>query len=217
MVLIKIANVKEIVFIDKSNKWFHTRKFFKSGITSTRDINHTRRWFHKWSSTLSDHQMKNASLTTKSEVYQIDDPWNDLGGGVPPIGIKVKDPMCGSQELYKWCHSNTCSGVHKKMQHSRVIIYPNASLCINKKHTFYENWWKRGRDYTKIWKLCESLRQRSRGWTWTWIKRKQHWGLRRIKILDKRSTQVGGASSWTCVWLHLICAYSCACLHCISF
>jgi hypothetical protein len=37
------------------------------------------------------------------------------------------------------------------------------------------------------------------------------------KFLDKRSTQVGGASSWTLIWLHLTCAYSCACLHCISF
>ena len=25
----------------------------------------------------------------------MDDPCNDLGGGVPLIGIKVKDPMCG--------------------------------------------------------------------------------------------------------------------------
>ena len=25
----------------------------------------------------------------------MDDPCYDIGGGVPPIGIKVKDPMCG--------------------------------------------------------------------------------------------------------------------------
>jgi hypothetical protein len=25
----KIENVQEIVFIDKSNKWFHTRRFFQ--------------------------------------------------------------------------------------------------------------------------------------------------------------------------------------------
>ena len=29
VVLMKIANVKEKVFIDKSNKWFHARKFFQ--------------------------------------------------------------------------------------------------------------------------------------------------------------------------------------------
>ena len=37
-----------------------------SSIISTHDINHTRWWFHKWSSTLSDHQMKNVSLNYKS-------------------------------------------------------------------------------------------------------------------------------------------------------
>ena len=29
MVVMIIANVQEMVFIDKSNKWFHTRKFFQ--------------------------------------------------------------------------------------------------------------------------------------------------------------------------------------------
>ena len=48
---------------------------------------------------------------TRAQVYQMDDPWNDLGGGVPPIGIKVKDSMCGISRSYtsgvipiiKWC------------------------------------------------------------------------------------------------------------------
>ena len=39
--------------------------------------------------------MKNASLTTRAQVYQMDDPCYDIGGGVPQIGIKVEDPMCG--------------------------------------------------------------------------------------------------------------------------
>ena len=34
MVLIKIANVQEMVIIDKSNKWFHTRRFFQMVFTS---------------------------------------------------------------------------------------------------------------------------------------------------------------------------------------
>ena len=47
----------------------------------------------------------------RAQVYQMDDPWNDLGGGVPPIGIKIKYPMCGISRspksgIYKWCHSN---------------------------------------------------------------------------------------------------------------
>jgi hypothetical protein len=58
VVLMKIANVQEMVLlINQSYKWYHI---------STHDINHTRWWFHKWSLTLSDHQMKNASLTNKS-------------------------------------------------------------------------------------------------------------------------------------------------------
>jgi hypothetical protein len=57
----------------------------------------------------------------------MNDPCYDIGGGVPPIGIKVKDPM-----LYKWCHSNTYSGVHKKCKIQVSIIYLNATLCIKR-------------------------------------------------------------------------------------
>jgi hypothetical protein len=32
---------------------------------------------------------------TRAQIYQMDDPCYDIGGGVPPIGIKVKDPMSG--------------------------------------------------------------------------------------------------------------------------
>jgi hypothetical protein len=32
---------------------------------------------------------------TRAQVYQVDDPCYDIGRGAPPIGIKVKDPMCG--------------------------------------------------------------------------------------------------------------------------
>jgi hypothetical protein len=35
------------------------------------------------------------SSSTRTQVYQMDDPCYDIGGGVPPIGIKVKYPMCG--------------------------------------------------------------------------------------------------------------------------
>ena len=69
-----------------SFKWYHI---------STRGINHTRRWFHKRSSTLSDHQVKQVPSSTRAQVYQVNDPCYDIGGSVPRIGIKVKDPMCG--------------------------------------------------------------------------------------------------------------------------
>ena len=32
---------------------------------------------------------------TRAQVYQMDDPCYDIGGGVPQIGIKAEDPMCG--------------------------------------------------------------------------------------------------------------------------
>ena len=39
--------------------------------------------------------MKQVPSHTRAQVYQIDDPCYDIGGGAPPIGIKVKDPICG--------------------------------------------------------------------------------------------------------------------------
>ena len=86
VVLMKIANVQEMVLLtNQSYMWYHI---------STHGVIHTRWWFHKWSSTLSDHQVKNASLIL-AQTYQVDDPCYDIGGGAPPIGIKVKDPICG--------------------------------------------------------------------------------------------------------------------------
>jgi hypothetical protein len=54
------------------------------------------------------------------------------------MGIKVKDPVCGISRAIQvvsfqhmwWCPSKI------KIQVS--TIYPNASLCINEKHTFME-------------------------------------------------------------------------------
>ena len=41
--------------------------------------------------------------------------------------------------------------------------------------------------------------------------------LRRIKILGQEKHTSRGSKLMNFDWLHLICAYSCACLHCISF
>ena len=41
--------------------------------------------------------------------------------------------------------------------------------------------------------------------------------LRRIKILGQEKDTSRGSKLMNFDWLHLICAYSCACLHCISF
>ena len=102
-----------------------------------------------------------------------------------------------SQELYKCCHFNICSGVHKKCKIQVSTIYPNATLCIKRCTPFMEIDDKGGEIETKIWQLGF--------WTWTMDKEGATLReLRRIKILrQKRSTQVGGASSWTligCIW-----------------
>ena len=63
--------------------------------------------------------MKNASLT-RAQVYQVDDPCYDIGRGVPPIGIKVKDPMCGISraiQMVSFQHIRWCP---QKMQYSSV-------------------------------------------------------------------------------------------------
>jgi hypothetical protein len=97
VVLIKIANVQEKIIltnptsgsmIEDSSNWYHTPI---RGI-STHDIIYTRRWFHKWSSTLSDHQMEKVPSHTRAQDYQVNDPCYDIGGGAPRNGIKVKDP-----------------------------------------------------------------------------------------------------------------------------
>ena len=51
---------------------------------------------------------------------------------------------------YKWCHSNNQVMSIKNARFKLQTSTPNANLCINEKHTFYENWWQRGRDCTKI-------------------------------------------------------------------
>jgi hypothetical protein len=41
--------------------------------------------------------------------------------------------------------------------------------------------------------------------------------MRRIKILGQKKHTSRGSKLMNIIWLHLICAYSCARLHCISF
>jgi hypothetical protein len=76
---------------------------------------------------------------TRAQAYQVNDPCYDIGRGVPPIGINVK-------RSYVWYLKNYTSGVIPtnvvvsiKNDVQVLTIYPNASLCINGKHTFYEN------------------------------------------------------------------------------
>ena len=83
--------------------------------------------------------MKNASLTTRAQVYQVNDPCYDIGGGVPPIGIKVKDPICGISRTIQVVSFQYLKVSIKNCKIQASTIYLNASLCINEKHTFYRN------------------------------------------------------------------------------
>ena len=82
----------------------------------------------------------------------MDDPCYHIRGGVPQIDLKIKNLMCGisrsptqdtSGTSYKWylqvVSFQQSSDVHKKCKIQMSTIYPNAILCINKKHTFYGN------------------------------------------------------------------------------
>jgi hypothetical protein len=57
-------------------------------------------------------------------VSQVNDTCYDIGGGAPPIGIKVKDPMWNLKSNHKVCHSNICGNVHQKCNIQVSTIYP---------------------------------------------------------------------------------------------
>ena len=73
---------------------------------------------------------------TIAQVYQMNDPCYDIGGGVPPVGIKIKDSMCGisrnpTSGTYKWylqglqvVSFQQTSDVHKKCKIQASTIYP---------------------------------------------------------------------------------------------
>ena len=68
-----LINPTSSSILENSFKWY----------TSTCGINHARRWFHKWSSTLSDHQMKITPSPIRAQVYPMDNLCYHIGGGVP--------------------------------------------------------------------------------------------------------------------------------------
>ena len=179
MVLIETANVQEMVFIDKSNKWFHARKFFQV-------VPHSYMWYQsyktvvpqvilnfKWSST------ETSSLTYKSSSLSSEWPMLWHRGRCPTNWYQ-------GQRSYKWCHSNMYGGVHKKW---RFKCQPSTpTLCIKRGIPFMEIDDKGGEIEINIWQLG----------IWTWTMDKEGATLRNwegSKFLDKRNTQVGGANS----------------------
>ena len=69
----------------------------------------------------------------------MDNPCYDIGGGVLEIGIKVKDPMCGILRAIQVMSFQYLVVSIKNAKIQASTIYPNASLCINEKHTLYGN------------------------------------------------------------------------------
>jgi hypothetical protein len=69
----------------------------------------------------------------------VNDPSYDIGGGAPPIGIKVKDPMW-------YLKSNTSNVIPtyvvmsiKNARFKHQPSTPMQALVSNEKNTFYEN------------------------------------------------------------------------------
>ena len=137
--------------------------------------------------------MKYASLTYKS---------SSVSNGWPMLSYRERCPTNWYQDQrsyvwylkklytrYKWYKLQVVSfqqssDVHKNARFKPQPSTPNAYLCINKKHTFYGNWWQRGRDCIKIWKLDwmgEKLDMDKEGAT---LKKRDG-----SKFLDKKSTQ----------------------------
>ena len=63
--------------------------------THTSDIKHVKWWFHKWSSLWVIIKWSTFPHIQELKIIKLDDPCYDIGGGAPPIGIKVKDPTWG--------------------------------------------------------------------------------------------------------------------------
>ena len=118
----------------------------------------------KWSSSEA------SSLTHKNSSLSSGWPMLWYRGRCPTNWYQGQRSYMRYLKGYKRCHSIICGGVHQKYKIQVSTIYPNALLCINEMHTFYGNWWQRGRYWTKIWKTWG----RRRSWTWIWTKREKH-------------------------------------------
>ena len=82
--------------------------------------------------------MKQVSSHTRDQVNQMDDPCYDIGGGAPPIGIKVKDPTRGISRATSGVIP-TYLVVSIKMQDSSVNHLPQCNPLYQEMHTFYRN------------------------------------------------------------------------------
>ena len=145
---------------------------------------------------------------TRAQVYQMDDPCYHIGGGVPPIDIKIKNPKCGisrsptQDTSYKWylqvVSFQQSSDVHKKYKIQASTIYPKyIPLHQWEVHLLWKLMTKGERLYKdmKAWLNGGEIGHGQRGSN---IEEKR-W----IKILGQEKHTNRGASSWTlidCIW-----------------
>jgi hypothetical protein len=102
--------------------------------------------------------------TTRAQVYKVDDPCYDIGGGVPPIGIKVEDPICGI--------SRAIQGV--SFQYLEVSI-KNARFKPQASASMLAFALMRSTPFIKIddkgGEIVQRYESSRRDWIWTWTKR----------------------------------------------
>ena len=81
VVLMKIANVQEMIFIDKSNKWFHNRKFFQV-------VSHLYTWYQSYKMVVPQVILNLSSSETSSLTYKS----SSLSSGWPMLWHRGRCP-----------------------------------------------------------------------------------------------------------------------------
>jgi hypothetical protein len=84
--------------------------------------------------------MKKVPSHTRAQDYQVNDPCYDIGGGVPPNGIKVKDPKWYLKEQHTSNVIPTCAvmSINNTIFKSQPSTPMQAFVSIEK-NTFYGN------------------------------------------------------------------------------
>ena len=205
-----------MVFINKTNKWLHARKLFHV-------VSYFYMWYQsyktvvpqvilnfKWSS------MIKVPSSTRAQVYQMDDPCYDIGEVSHKLVSRSKILFVVSQGLQVVSFQQS-SDVHKKMQDSIFNHLPQMQTFASMRSTPFmeiddkggeivQRYESFGRDWDKEVEVGHGRGQRGSNI--------EEW--RRIKIIRQEKHTSRGSKLMNFDWLHLICAYSCACLHCIS-
>ena len=149
--------------------------------------------------------MKNESLTSKSSSLANGWPMQWLRGRCPTNWYQGQRSYVWYLKSYtKWCHSNICGGVHQKWRFKPQPSTPMQAFASMRSTPFMEiddkggeivqRYESFGKDWDKEIEVGHGHKQRGEAT----LK-----DVKRSKFLDKRSTQVGGASSWTlidCIW-----------------